>query len=158
MNILIRLTCIVPICWKIPSSSWHLHSRNIANRSARICTKHCSYPLVNLLKDIPSTFVSHPILLAVPVGNHIQGERGRTLTERQFLSESVKLHTSSKMEVSSLLSEEPSQKPKSSAPKTVAFELLLDEGSKTRARIPLRILVNPHDTTDSIITTVKNFY
>ena len=42
--------------------------------------------------------------------------------------------------------------------KTVSFELLLDEGSKTRARIPLRILVNPHDDAQSIITTVKNFY
>lgn len=43
-------------------------------------------------------------------------------------------------------------------PKKVAFELLLDEGSKTRARIPLRVLINPHDTIDSIVTTVKNFY
>ncbi|RMZ85541.1 hypothetical protein DV737_g552, partial [Chaetothyriales sp. CBS 132003] len=42
--------------------------------------------------------------------------------------------------------------------KSVAFELLLDEGSKTRARIPLRVKVNPHDTTESIISTVKNFY
>jgi len=45
-----------------------------------------------------------------------------------------------------------------SLPKKVAFELLLDEGSKTRARIPMRVLINPHDTTESIITTVKNFY
>jgi hypothetical protein len=44
------------------------------------------------------------------------------------------------------------------APKSVSFELLLDEGSKTRARIPLRVLVNAHDPTESIITTVKNFY
>lgn len=42
--------------------------------------------------------------------------------------------------------------------KSIAFELLLDENSKTRARIPLRVLVNVHDTTDSIIATVKNFY
>jgi len=42
--------------------------------------------------------------------------------------------------------------------KSVSFELLLDEGSKTRARIPLRVLLNAHDTTESIITTVKNFY
>lgn len=43
-------------------------------------------------------------------------------------------------------------------PKSVTFELLLDERSKTRARIPLRVLVNTHDTTESIVTTVKNFY
>lgn len=43
-------------------------------------------------------------------------------------------------------------------PKKVAFELLLDEGSKTRARIPMRVLINPHDTIESIVTTVKNFY
>ncbi|OAL33736.1 hypothetical protein AYO20_06912 [Fonsecaea nubica] len=42
--------------------------------------------------------------------------------------------------------------------KSVSFELLLDEGSKTRARIPLRIVLNMHDSTESIITTVKNFY
>ena len=44
------------------------------------------------------------------------------------------------------------------AAKSVCFELLLDERSKTRARIPLRVLVSPHDTTDSIIATVKSFY
>ena len=43
-------------------------------------------------------------------------------------------------------------------PKKVAFELLLDAGSKNRARIPMRVLINTHDTTDSIVTTVKNFY
>jgi hypothetical protein len=43
-------------------------------------------------------------------------------------------------------------------PKKVSFELLLDETSKTRARIPMRVLINPHDTTDSIIATVKNWY
>ena len=48
--------------------------------------------------------------------------------------------------------------PTDQAPKKVAFELLLDEESKTRARIPLRVLINAHDTTESIVTTVKNFY
>ena len=43
-------------------------------------------------------------------------------------------------------------------PKKVAFELVLDEDAKQRARIPLRVLINPHDTTDSIVSTVKNFY
>ncbi|EXJ84538.1 hypothetical protein A1O3_05207 [Capronia epimyces CBS 606.96] len=42
--------------------------------------------------------------------------------------------------------------------KSISFELLLDEGSKTRARIPLRVVLNTHDSTESIITTVKNFY
>jgi hypothetical protein len=42
--------------------------------------------------------------------------------------------------------------------KSISFELLLDEGSKTRARIPLRVIVNVHDTTESVIATVKNFY
>lgn len=43
-------------------------------------------------------------------------------------------------------------------PKKVTFELLLDEATNTRARIPMRVLINPHDTTDSIIATVKNWY
>ncbi|KAI9373679.1 hypothetical protein BJX61DRAFT_373876 [Aspergillus egyptiacus] len=47
---------------------------------------------------------------------------------------------------------------KSPTPKNVAFELLLDENSKIRARIPMRVQIYPHDTTDSIVTTVKNFY
>ncbi|OGM41549.1 Zn(II)2Cys6 transcription factor [Aspergillus bombycis] len=47
---------------------------------------------------------------------------------------------------------------KSPIPKNVAFELLLDENSKVRARIPMRVQIYPHDTTDSIVTTVKNFY
>ncbi|KAJ5894057.1 hypothetical protein N7495_005748 [Penicillium taxi] len=47
---------------------------------------------------------------------------------------------------------------KAPVPKNVAFELLLDENSKVRARIPMRVQIYPHDTTDSIVTTVKNFY
>lgn len=43
-------------------------------------------------------------------------------------------------------------------PKTVAFELLFPESPKYRARLPLRVSIFPHDTTDSIVTTVKNFY
>ena len=62
------------------------------------------------------------------------------------------------MDVSSLLSERQDRRAQRLPPKTVAFELLLDEGSKTRARIPLRILVNQHDDDQSIVTTVKNFY
>ncbi|KKY15599.1 putative c6 finger domain [Phaeomoniella chlamydospora] len=43
-------------------------------------------------------------------------------------------------------------------PKKVAFELILDDDTKQRARIPLRVLINQHDSTESIVSTVKNFY
>lgn len=43
-------------------------------------------------------------------------------------------------------------------PKSVAFELLFTQSSQHRARIPMRVQIFPHDTTDSIVTTVKNFY
>ena len=43
-------------------------------------------------------------------------------------------------------------------PKKVSFELLLDDTTKTRARIPMRVVINLHDTTESIIATVKNWY
>ena len=52
----------------------------------------------------------------------------------------------------------PQDHQKQPVPKNVAFELLLDENSKVRARIPMRVQIYPHDTTDSIVTTVKNFY
>jgi hypothetical protein len=48
--------------------------------------------------------------------------------------------------------------PMSPTPKHVSFELLLDDNSKVRARIPMRVQIFQHDTTDSIVTTVKNFY
>jgi hypothetical protein len=47
---------------------------------------------------------------------------------------------------------------KTSQPKHVSFELLLPESPQHRARLPMRVNIFPHDTTDSIITTVKNFY
>lgn len=62
------------------------------------------------------------------------------------------------MQVSSLLSNDERKTPTMPPAKSISFELLLDEGSKTRARIPLRVVLNTHDNTDSIITTVKNFY
>lgn len=63
------------------------------------------------------------------------------------------------MQVSNMLSNGEHNTPKKMATaKSVSFELLLDEGSKTRARIPLRVVLNNHDSTESIITTVKNFY
>lgn len=43
-------------------------------------------------------------------------------------------------------------------PKNVAFELLFMESPQYRARLPMRVQIYPHDTTDSIVTTVKNFY
>ncbi|KAK3325697.1 C6 finger domain-containing protein [Apodospora peruviana] len=43
-------------------------------------------------------------------------------------------------------------------PKSVSFELLFPESPQCRARLPLRVSIYPHDTTDSIVTTVKNFY
>ncbi|ORY71805.1 uncharacterized protein BCR38DRAFT_480287 [Pseudomassariella vexata] len=43
-------------------------------------------------------------------------------------------------------------------PKNVAFELLIEESPQYRARLPLRVQIYPHDSTDSIVTTVKNFY
>jgi hypothetical protein len=46
----------------------------------------------------------------------------------------------------------------SPTPKSVAFELLFPESRQYRARLPMRVQIFPHDTTDSIVTTVKNFY
>ncbi|KAM7215835.1 putative transcriptional regulatory protein C56F2.05c [Rhypophila decipiens] len=43
-------------------------------------------------------------------------------------------------------------------PKHVSFELLFPEAPEYRARIPLRVFIYQHDATDSIATTVKNFY
>lgn len=43
-------------------------------------------------------------------------------------------------------------------PKSVAFELLFPESPQYRARLPMRVQIFPHDTTESIVTTVKNFY
>ncbi|KKF96292.1 hypothetical protein CFO_g1361 [Ceratocystis platani] len=42
--------------------------------------------------------------------------------------------------------------------KSVAFELLINDGSQYRARLPMRVQIYPHDATESIVTTVKNFY
>ena len=48
--------------------------------------------------------------------------------------------------------------PSTPPPKNVAFELLFNGGTNYRARLPMRVQIFPHDTTDSIVTTVKNFY
>lgn len=43
-------------------------------------------------------------------------------------------------------------------PKHVQFELLFTQSPQYRARLPLRVQIYPHDDTESIISTVKNFY
>ena len=48
--------------------------------------------------------------------------------------------------------------PASPTPKNVTFELLVEGATNFRGRLPMRVQIFPHDTTDSIITTVKNFY
>ncbi|KAF2015016.1 hypothetical protein BU24DRAFT_226774 [Aaosphaeria arxii CBS 175.79] len=47
---------------------------------------------------------------------------------------------------------------KTAQPKHISFVLLLPQSPQHRARLPMRVNIFPHDTTDSIITTVKNFY
>jgi hypothetical protein len=42
--------------------------------------------------------------------------------------------------------------------KLVLFELLFPEAPEYRARLTMRVNIFPHDTTESIITTVRNFY
>jgi len=52
-----------------------------------------------------------------------------------------------------------SASPRQSAPpKNVQFELLFPQSPGYRARLPLRVQIYPHDDTESIISTVKNFY
>lgn len=43
-------------------------------------------------------------------------------------------------------------------PKHVSFELLLQDSPHHRARLPMRVNIWPHDTTESIVATVKNFH
>ncbi|KAK3697867.1 hypothetical protein LTR37_017258 [Vermiconidia calcicola] len=42
--------------------------------------------------------------------------------------------------------------------KHVVFQLIDPEDPRIQARLPMRVMISKHDTTDSIITTVKNFY
>jgi hypothetical protein len=46
----------------------------------------------------------------------------------------------------------------SSMPKTVSFELLVDEARNAKARLPMRVQIHPHDTTEDIIASVKSFF
>lgn len=40
----------------------------------------------------------------------------------------------------------------------VLFQLIDPKDPRIQARLPMRVMISPHDTTESIITTVKNFY
>lgn len=40
----------------------------------------------------------------------------------------------------------------------VVFQLIDPKDPRIQARLPMRVMISPHDTTESIITTVKNFY
>ena len=42
--------------------------------------------------------------------------------------------------------------------KHVLFQLIDPEDPRIQARLPMRVMISTHDTTESIITTVKNFY
>lgn len=42
--------------------------------------------------------------------------------------------------------------------KHVLFQLIDQEDPRIQARLPMRVMIQTHDTTESIITTVKNFY
>lgn len=42
--------------------------------------------------------------------------------------------------------------------KHVLFQLIDQEDPRIQARLPMRVMISTHDTTESIITTVKNFY
>ena len=48
--------------------------------------------------------------------------------------------------------------PMQQPPKNVAFELLFDGHNNEKARLPMRVRIYPHDTTDSIVSTVRDFY
>lgn len=52
----------------------------------------------------------------------------------------------------------PAAVPLPQPPKHVSFELLLQESPQHRARLPMRVNIWPHDTTESIVATVKNFH
>jgi hypothetical protein len=48
--------------------------------------------------------------------------------------------------------------PAAGRPRNVAFELIFEGAPKARGRLSLRVQIWPHDTTESIVTTVKNFF
>lgn len=48
--------------------------------------------------------------------------------------------------------------PSKKSQKHVVFQLIDQQDPRIQARLPMRVMISPGDTTDSIITTVKNFY
>ena len=51
-----------------------------------------------------------------------------------------------------------SRSPSKKDQKHVVFQLIDPQDPRIQARLPMRVMIQTHDTTDSIITTVKNFY
>lgn len=92
-------------------------------------------------------------------GNHRAQLRDNTkLADVPYPSDISKPIYTKRMDVMNPVSPTTLKHSPNTPPKKVSFELLLDETTKTRARIPMRVVINPHDTTDSIIATVKNWY
>lgn len=52
----------------------------------------------------------------------------------------------------------PRGSPAKKGQKHVVFRLIDQKDPRIQARLPMRVMISPHDTTESIITTVKNFY
>ena len=50
------------------------------------------------------------------------------------------------------------QSPTKADPKNITFELLFDGDLRYRARLPMKVQIFPHDNTDGIVSTVKNFF
>ena len=51
-----------------------------------------------------------------------------------------------------------SESPAKGDPKKITFELLFNRDSHYRARLPMTIQIYPDDTTENIVSTVKNFF
>ncbi|KAL1297745.1 hypothetical protein AAFC00_006284 [Neodothiora populina] len=101
---------------------------------------------------------------------HLEGEADDRARSRQYPTRpphlSQGIHLPARQYEGSILSptrpsaamvNEPRPSPGARQQKQVTFELVFPEG-QNRARLPMRVMISPHDTTLSIITTVKNFY
>lgn len=75
--------------------------------------------------------------------------------EQSYTNSSVNHFFDSSSSNATPLYDGPSRGP---TPKNVAFELHFEGASNYRGRLPMRVQIFPHDTTESIVTTVKNFY
>jgi hypothetical protein len=96
-----------------------------------------------------------PHVLAHLVGNIMSGptagEGGKELT----IASSTKMENQNDVSSLHMATVPQAANP---TPKSVAFELLFTDSPQYRARLPMRVQIYPHDTTESIVTTVKNFY